>query len=77
MYADVPFISDKDRITMPKIAFMGAGSTVFVRHIIGDCMFCESLRDAHVALYDIDAERLKESAFILNAMNEQHNGGRR
>ena len=61
---------------MPKITFMGAGSTVFVRHIIGDCMFCESLRDSHVALYDIDAERLKESAFILNAMNEQHNGGR-
>ena len=61
---------------MPKITFMGAGSTVFVRHIIGDCMFCESLRDSHVALYDIDAERLKESAFILNAMNEQHNGGK-
>ena len=61
---------------MPKITFMGAGSTIFVRHIIGDCMLCESLRDSHVALYDIDAERLKESAFILNAMNEQHNGGK-
>ena len=61
---------------MPKITFMGAGSTVFVRHIIGDCMFCESLRDSRVALYDIDAERLRESAFILNAMNEQLNGGK-
>ena len=61
---------------MPKITFMGAGSTVFVRHIIGDCMLTESLRDSHVALYDISAERLKESEFILGAMNKQLNGGK-
>ena len=61
---------------MPKITFMGAGSTVFVRHIIGDCMLTDSLKDSHVALYDISAERLKESEFILNAMNEQLNGGK-
>ena len=61
---------------MPKITFMGAGSTVFVRHIIGDCMLTESLRDSHIALYDISAERLKESEFILGAMNKQLNGGK-
>ena len=61
---------------MAKITFMGAGSTVFVRHVIGDCMCVESLRDAHVALYDISADRLKESEFILNTMNEKFNDGR-
>ncbi len=54
---------------MPKITFMGAGSTVFVRNIIGDCMCRESLRNSEVALYDIDATRLKESLKILTAMN--------
>ena len=43
---------------MPKITFMGAGSTVFVRNIIGDCMCTEALKDAHFALYDINGERL-------------------
>ena len=61
---------------MAKITFMGAGSTVFVRNVIGDCMNTESLRDSHVALYDINAERLRESAFILGAMNDKFNAGR-
>ena len=61
---------------MAKITFMGAGSTIFVRHVIGDCMCVESLRDAHVALYDISADRLKESEFILKTMNEKFNEGR-
>ena len=46
---------------MAKITFMGAGSTVFARNIIGDCMCREALKDSHFALYDIDGERLKES----------------
>ena len=53
-----------------KLTFMGAGSTVFVRNVIGDCMCVESLKDATFALYDIDAERLKESVFILEAMQK-------
>ena len=61
---------------MAKITFMGAGSTVFVRNLIGDCMCTEALKDAHVALYDIDAERLKESEFILKVMNEKFNDGK-
>ncbi len=51
-----------------KITFMGAGSTVFARNVIGDCMCVESLRDAVFALYDIDGQRLKESETILEAM---------
>ena len=51
-----------------KITFLGAGSTVFVRNIIGDCMFVPALRDAEFALYDIDASRLEESKFILEGI---------
>ena len=61
---------------MPKIAFMGAGSTVFVRNIIGDCMCTDALRDSHFALYDIDGGRLKESKFLIDALNAGINGGR-
>lgn len=57
-----------------KITFMGAGSTVFVRNIIGDCMTCEALRDSEFALYDIDGERLKESEVILKAMQRALGG---
>ena len=61
---------------MPKIAFMGAGSTVFVRNIIGDCMCTDALRDSHFALYDIDGGRLKESKFLIDALNAGINGNR-
>ncbi|MBQ9976924.1 MAG: alpha-glucosidase/alpha-galactosidase [Clostridia bacterium] len=47
---------------------MGAGSTVFVRNVIGDCMCVDSLSDAVVALYDIDPSRIEESRTILDAM---------
>lgn len=44
-----------------KITFMGAGSEVFVKNVLGDCMCVESLRESEMALYDIDARRLKMS----------------
>ena len=53
-----------------KITFMGAGSTVFARNVIGDCMCSEALRDSVFALYDIDAQRLEESRTILEAMRK-------
>ena len=53
-----------------KITFMGAGSTVFARNVIGDCMCVESLRDSTFALYDIDGERLEQSRTILEAMRK-------
>ncbi len=61
---------------MLKITFMGAGSTVFVRNVIGDCMCTPSLRDAEIALYDIDAERLADSEMILKALNANINENR-
>ena len=54
-----------------KITFMGAGSTIFARNVIGDCMCVESLRDSVFALYDIDPQRLEESRVILEAMRKQ------
>ncbi|MBQ7688446.1 MAG: alpha-glucosidase/alpha-galactosidase [Clostridia bacterium] len=57
-----------------KITFMGAGSTVFARNVIGDCMCAESLRDSVFALYDIDAKRLEESRTILEAMRVSKGG---
>ena len=61
---------------MPKITFMGAGSTVFVRNVLGDCMCRKSLEDAHFALYDIDATRLEESAYIIGVINKNLTGGK-
>jgi len=54
---------------MAKITFLGAGSTVFARAVLGDCMASDILADSHIALYDIDGQRLKESETILNAIN--------
>ncbi len=61
---------------MAKITFMGAGSTIFARNVIGDCMLTESLRDSAIALYDIDPVRLRESKSILDTLNKNTNKGR-
>ncbi len=57
-----------------KITFLGAGSTVFARNVIGDCMCVESLRDSVFSLYDIDATRIEESRVILEAMRKTKGG---
>ena len=57
-----------------KITFLGAGSTVFARNVIGDCLCTELLRDATFALYDIDGQRLRESETILEAMRRAKGG---
>jgi len=55
---------------MKKIAFMGAGSTIFARAVLGDCMCSPTLADSEISLYDIDGQRLKESEAILKAINK-------
>jgi alpha-galactosidase len=57
-----------------KITFLGAGSTVFAKSILGDCMLTESLRDSEFALYDIDPQRLKESEMMLQNLNKNTGG---
>lgn len=59
-----------------KITFLGAGSSVFVRNVLGDCMLSPALRAATYALYDIDAERLNDSYNMLTAINNNCNQGR-
>jgi len=64
----------KGRIHMPKITFLGAGSTQFVKNLIGDCMLTPALKGSHIALFDIDPQRLKESEAILNTINSNYDG---
>ena len=61
---------------MVKITFLGAGSTVFARNVLGDCMCTPCLQDAEISLYDIDAKRLEESEIILKAINTNMNSSR-
>ncbi|NLK99048.1 MAG: alpha-glucosidase/alpha-galactosidase [Clostridiales bacterium] len=61
---------------MAKITFLGAGSTVFAKNVLGDCMCTPCLQDAEIALYDIDAKRLEESEVIIKAINKNINSSR-
>lgn len=61
---------------MIKVTFMGAGSTVFAKNVLGDVMLCEHLHDTEIALYDIDGERLEESYAVITALNEKLNENR-
>lgn len=53
---------------MTKIAFIGAGSTVFMKNLIGDSLLRRSLSDAEIALMDIDTVRLDESAAVARKL---------
>ena len=59
-----------------KLTFMGAGSTVFLKNVIGDTMMCDAFHDAEISLYDIDATRLEESYILIDTMNKSINEGR-
>src|SRR5690606_30989770 len=52
----------------PKIAFIGAGSTVFMKNIIGDALQRPALSGATIALMDINPQRLEESAIVANKL---------
>ena len=63
---------------MIKVTFMGAGSTVFARNVLGDCMCTPALHGLDIALYDIDPVRLEESQRMLEAINRNvHAAGKR
>lgn len=61
---------------MIKITFMGAGSTVFAKNVLGDCMLTPALCEAELALYDIDEVRLEESYLLITKLNEAVNENR-
>ena len=60
---------------MPKITFMGAGSTVFAKNVLGDSMMTPALAESTIALYDIDAQRLQDSRMMLENIN-RNNGNK-
>ncbi|WP_214307478.1 alpha-glucosidase/alpha-galactosidase [Staphylococcus pseudoxylosus] len=58
---------------MDKITFLGAGSTVFAKNVLGDCMTVEALQGFEFALYDIDEQRLHDSEMMLNNLKKNLN----
>lgn len=61
---------------MVKITFMGAGSTVFAKNVLGDTLCCDTFSNVEIALYDIDGERLDESYQLICAINAKYNAGK-
>ena len=60
---------------MPKITFIGAGSTIFLRHLLGDALLMPSLSNAEIALMDIDEQRLAESELVARRVVETLKAG--
>jgi alpha-galactosidase len=53
---------------MTKITFIGAGSTIFMKNIVGDALLTPALANSHFALMDIDPARLGESEMVARSM---------
>ena len=53
---------------MPKIAFVGAGSTVFTRNLVNDILSFPALQGSVISLMDIDAERLTLARDLVDTM---------
>lgn len=51
---------------MLKITFIGAGSTVFAQNLLGDILSFPELAEAHIALHDIDPERLHTTEIVAH-----------
>jgi alpha-galactosidase len=61
---------------MPKIAFVGAGSAVFTRNLVGDILALPELRDTtRFALMDIDAGRLRTAEAVTQRLIELQGAG--
>ena len=57
---------------MPKIALIGAGSTVFAKRLIGDILLTSDLaNNVQFALHDIDTERLRTSEIVTSRIVEK------
>jgi alpha-galactosidase len=52
----------------PKITFIGAGSSVFMKNIVGDILQRPALAGAEIRLMDINPTRLEESAIIAGKL---------
>ena len=57
-----------------KLCFVGAGSTIFAKNVLGDCILTPELGEFEIALYDIDLNRLDESYRLLCNINKNYSG---
>ena len=57
-----------------KITFLGAGSTIFAKNVLGDCILTPALGNFDIALYDIYETLLQESHAMLDNINKKYNG---
>ena len=55
-----------------KITFIGAGSTIFAKNVLGDCLLAEGLPEFTIALLDVSEERLEESYALICAMRDKY-----
>ena len=55
---------------MAKVCFVGAGSTVFAKNLLGDILSFPELAGSSISLHDIDAERLSTSALVAHRIAE-------
>lgn len=55
-----------------KITFLGAGSTIFAKNVLGDCILAENLPQFEIALLDIDPKRLEESYLLICALRDKY-----
>src|SRR3712207_1485134 len=55
---------------MAKITFIGAGSTVFAKNLMGDIFSFPELQGATISLFDIDQKRLETSEIVAHKLNE-------
>jgi alpha-galactosidase len=55
---------------VPKITFIGAGSTVFAKNLLGDILSFPELADSTITLFDIDAERLATSEVVARKVGQ-------
>lgn len=55
-----------------KITFLGAGSTIFSKNVLGDCMASKPLVEdgLEIALYDVSPLRLSESERVIRALDK-------
>jgi len=58
---------------VPKITFLGAGSSIFAKNVLGDCIVTPELYPLEIAIHDIDPVRLEDSYQML--LNINRNAG--
>jgi alpha-galactosidase len=57
-------------LSLPKISFLGAGSTVFAKNLIVDILSFPELSGCTLSLHDIDEERLRTSEIVAHKVAE-------